>query len=363
MEEFVLELELKKKSLNQFNFLLKQKKQKQKQKTQNTQNTHETHLEDLLENLNNIMQKELHSIACVALTEPVFQDSKHTKQKLRDLFQDPNSILFSQQLLDQFKKFKHSFYFSWSLFVASSILKKRQIHHFDSLETALLESKQIQLDVTSIIQINHIPFTTTKKQAFLKFLKKEKYLLDARDARGQFVIYDHFIRDSILQNELYIYNTDEFQQFLLFYKEKFKKRQMRTDVWIQLFLSLKILLEKQKLKQEQKQKQELSELSHFYQTNQNQFSLFEIQEQLFNKNPFRESYTKFKIKIIILLDLLQFFNHNSYFHFQIHFFHTQKQQKQNFQNIQNFISIDQIRNDIHFKNKDWVKSISYQIIF
>lgn len=240
MEEFVLELELKKKSLNQFNFLLKQKKQKQK-----TQKTHEKHLEDLLENLNGIMQKELHSIACVALTEPVFQDSKHTKQKLRDLFQDPNSILFSQQLLDQFKKFKHSFYFSWSLFVASSILKKRQIHHFDSLETALLESKQIQLDVTSIIQINHIPFTTTKKQAFLKFLIKEKYLLDAR---GHFVIYDHFLRDSILQNELYIYNTDEFQQFLLFYKEKFKKRQMRTDVWIQLFLSLKILLEKQKLK-------------------------------------------------------------------------------------------------------------------
>jgi hypothetical protein len=293
--------------------LLKQKKQKQKQK----QKTHEKHLEDLLENLNNIMQTELHSIACVALTEPVFQDSKHTKHKLRDIFQNPNSILFSQQLLDQFnkfKKFKPSFYFSWSLFVASSILKKRQIHHFDSLETALLESKQIQLDVTSIIQINHIPFTTPKKQAFLKFLIKEKYLLDARDprdARGHFFIYDHFLRDSILQNQLYIYNTDEFQQFLLFYKEKFKKSVVRTDVWIQLFLSLKILLEKQKqeLKLKQEQKQELSELSHFYQTNQNQFSLFEIQEQLFNKNPFRESYTKFKIKIIILLDLFQFFNH------------------------------------------------------
>jgi hypothetical protein len=355
LEEFVLELELKKKSLNQFNFLLKQKKQKQKQKTQKT---HETHLEDLLENLNSIMQKELHSIACVALTEPVFQDSKHTKHKLRDLFQNPNSILFSQQLLDQFKKFKPSFYFSWSLFVASSILKKRPIHHFDSLETALLESKQIQLDVTSIIQINHIPFNTPKKQAFLKFLKKEKYLLDARDARGQFVIYDHFLRDSILQNELFIYNTDEFQQFLLFYKEKFKKSVVRTDVWIQLFLSLKILLEKQKLKLKQKQKQELSELSelsHFYQTNQNQFSLFEIQEQLFNKNPFRESYTKFKIKIIILLDLLQFFNNNSYFHFQIHFFHPQ--------GPKNFISIDQIRNDLQFKNKDWVKLIVYQIIF
>jgi hypothetical protein len=271
-------------------------------------------------------------------------------------------------LLDQFKKFKKfkpSFYFSWSLFVASSILKKRHIHHFDSLETALLESKQIQLDVTSIIQINKIPFTTTKKQAFLKFLIKEKYLLDARDARGHFFIYDHFLRDSILQNELFIYNTNQFQQFLLFYKEKSKKRVMRTDVLIQLFLSFKILLEKQK--QEQKQKQELSELSHFYQTNQNQFSLFEIQEQLFNKNRFQESYTKFKIKIIILLDLLQFFTTNSYFDFKIHFFHPQGQgqgqQKQNIQNFPNFISIDQIRNDLHFKNKDWVKLIVYQIIF
>ena len=139
---------------------------------------------------------------------------------------------------------------------------------------------------------------------------------------------------------------------------------MRTDVWIQLFLSLIILLEKQKQKQEQKQ--ELSELSPFYQTNQNQFSLFEIQEQLFNKNRFQESYTKFKIKIIILLDILQFFTTNSYFDFKIHFFHQQGQQKQNiqnFQNMQNFISIDQIRNDLQFKNKDWVKSISYQILF